>query len=85
MPANPPSPSPAPAARPSFASLALEAAAFLALLLAVVYLFATNTAGAHWSQGYNPAGFWADPVHRPMGLVGLGFDINGVPYVFTPA
>jgi hypothetical protein len=40
--------------------------------------------GQRWIA-YNPAGFWADPVHRPMGLVGLDFDINGVPYVFTPA
>ncbi|MGA3133756.1 MAG: L-lactate permease [Terracidiphilus sp.] len=50
---------PAPAANPSpFATLTLEAAAFLALLLGIVYLLATNSATAHWSQGYNPAGFW---------------------------
>ncbi len=59
MSTNQPSPSPAPAANPSsFASLTLEAVAFLALLLGLAYLFATNSAGAHWSQGYNPAGFW---------------------------
>ncbi|MGD1064261.1 MAG: hypothetical protein ABR860_13450, partial [Terracidiphilus sp.] len=59
MPTNPPSPSPAPAAHSfSAASLTLEAAAFLALLLGLAYLFATNSAGAHWMQGYNPAGFW---------------------------
>jgi hypothetical protein len=39
--------------------------------------------GQRWIS-YNPAGFWADPVHRPAALVGLDFDINGVPYVFTP-
>jgi lactate permease len=51
--------SPAPAAH-SFnaASLTLEAAAFLALLLGTIYLFATNSAGARWMQSYNPAGFW---------------------------
>ena len=50
---------PAPAANPSsFASLTLEATTFLALLLGTVYLFATNSSTAHWSQGYNPAGFW---------------------------
>jgi lactate permease len=59
MPANPPLPSPAPAAHSSTAaSLTLEATIFLALLLGTVYLFATNSAGAHWMQGYNPAGFW---------------------------
>jgi lactate permease len=59
MPTNPPSPSPAPAANPSpFVSLTLEATTFLALLLGLVYLFATNSATAHWPQGYNPAGFW---------------------------
>src|SRR5580693_8968266 len=53
------SPSPAPAAHTfNAASLTLEAAAFLALLLGTVYLFLTNAAGAHWPQGYNPAGFW---------------------------
>ena len=57
MPSN--SPSPAPAANPSpFVSLTLEATTFLALLLGLVYLFTTNSATAHWSQGYNPAGFW---------------------------
>ena len=51
--------SPTPAAH-SFnaATFALEATTFLALLLGTVYLFATNSPGAHWSQGYNPAGFW---------------------------
>lgn len=43
---------------PPSASLTLEATAFLALLLGLVYLFATNSAVAHWSQGYNPAGGW---------------------------
>ncbi len=59
MPTNPPSPSPAPTAN-SFnaASLTLEAIASLALLLGLAYLFATNSTAAHWSQGYNPAGFW---------------------------
>jgi lactate permease len=55
MSANPPTP----AANPSpFTSLTLEAAALLALLLGIVYLCATNSPSAHWSQGYNPAGFW---------------------------
>src|SRR5208337_2203874 len=50
---------PAPAAHSfSAASLTLEATTFLALLLGLVYLLATNSTGAHWSQGYNPAGFW---------------------------
>ena len=40
------------------ATLTLEATAFLALLLGLVYLFATNSTAAHWSQGYNPAGIW---------------------------
>jgi lactate permease len=53
------SPSPAPAAHAfSAASLTVEATTFLVLLLGLVYLFATNSAAAHWSQGYNPAGFW---------------------------
>jgi lactate permease len=53
------SPRSAPAAS-SFnpATLTLEAATFLALLLGLVYLFATNSTVAHWSQGYNPAGIW---------------------------
>jgi lactate permease len=51
--------SPAPAAHSfSAASLTLEAITLLALLLGAVYLFATNSTGAHWPQGYNPAGFW---------------------------
>jgi lactate permease len=51
--------SPAPAAHSFNAvSLTLEATAFLALLLCTIYLFATNSAGVHWPQGYNPAGFW---------------------------
>jgi lactate permease len=51
--------SPAPAAHPSsLAALTLEAVGFLALLLGVVWLFSTNSAGAHWAQGYNPTGFW---------------------------
>jgi lactate permease len=59
MPKNPPSPRPAAAAHSvSATSLTLEVAALLALLLGTVYLFATNSAGAHWLQGYNPAGFW---------------------------
>ncbi|MFZ0337387.1 MAG: L-lactate permease [Terracidiphilus sp.] len=50
---------PAPAANSiNAASLTLEATTFLALLLGLVYLFATNSATAHWSQGYNPAGIW---------------------------
>jgi lactate permease len=53
------SPSPAPAAHTfNAASLTLEAAIFLALLLGTIYLFATNSPGAHWMQGYNPAGLW---------------------------
>jgi lactate permease len=59
MPTNPQSPSPAPSGHSvNAASLALESAALLALLLGLLYLFATNSAGPHWSQGYNPAGFW---------------------------
>ncbi len=51
--------SPAPAAH-SFntVSFTLEAITLLAVLLGVVYLFDTNSAGVHWPQGYNPAGFW---------------------------
>jgi lactate permease len=53
------SPRSAPAASTfSPATLTLEATAFLALLLGLVYLFATNSTTAHWSQGYNPAGIW---------------------------
>jgi lactate permease len=55
MSANPPAPS---AHSISAASLTLEATTFLALLLGLAYLFATNSAAAHWLQGYNPAGFW---------------------------
>ncbi len=53
------SPRSAPAAN-SFnpATLTLEAASLLALLLGLVYLFATNSTVAHWSQGYNPTGIW---------------------------
>ena len=36
----------------------LEAAAVLAILLGIIYLFSTNSATAHWSQGYNPTGLW---------------------------
>jgi len=55
MPVNPP----APAAKSiSATAVALEATTLLALLLGVVYLFATNSSGSHWPQGYNPAGFW---------------------------
>jgi lactate permease len=53
------SPSPAPAAKAiNAASLTLEGAILLALLLGAVYLFATNSTGAHWMQGYNPTGVW---------------------------
>jgi lactate permease len=53
------SPSPTPIAHPiSAATLTLEATTLLALLLGLAYLFATNSAAAPWSQGYNPAGFW---------------------------
>ncbi len=59
MSTNQPSPSPVSAPNPSsLASVTLEAVALLALLLGLVYLFGTNSAGAHWPQGYNPAGFW---------------------------
>jgi len=53
------SPSPVPSAHSlHVAALTLEAAAFVVLLLGIVYLFVTNSASAHWLQGYNPAGFW---------------------------
>jgi len=45
--------------KPSHAlSLAFETLAFLALLAGVIYLFSTNSARAHWAQGYNPLGHW---------------------------
>jgi lactate permease len=48
-----------PVTKPSaLASLTLEAVTLLALLLGIVYLFATKSATAHWPQGYNPTGFW---------------------------
>jgi lactate permease len=60
------------------ASLTLEATIFLALLLGLVYLFATNPASAHWMQGYNPAGFWqlstliaALPIVVLLGAMGI--------------
>jgi lactate permease len=37
-------------------SLALEAAIFLTLIAAMIYLFKTNLAALHWTQGYNPTG-----------------------------
>ena len=49
---------PAPAKPPRVFSFALEAAAALALIFAVIYLFHTNSAAVHWSQGYNPTGLW---------------------------
>jgi lactate permease len=55
MSTNPPVPT---AKSISAASFTLEAAAFLALLFGLAYLFATNSTGARWLQGYNPAGFW---------------------------
>jgi lactate permease len=57
MPANPPAPAPAHKG-PSTFSLGLEALAAAALLIAIIYLFATNRAGGHWSQGYDPTGHW---------------------------
>ena len=43
---------------PSVLSIVVEAIAALALLAAVVYLFATNPASARWRQGYDPTGHW---------------------------
>jgi hypothetical protein len=40
--------------------------------------------GQRW-LAYNPGGPWGAPLQRPMALVSLNFDTNGVPYVFTPA
>ena len=36
----------------------LEPVAILAVLLGIVYLFVTSRAAIHWSQSYNPTGFW---------------------------
>jgi lactate permease len=48
---------PSSSGKPSHAlSLTLEAFAFLALIAAVIYLFKTNPATLHWTQGYNPTG-----------------------------
>jgi lactate permease len=56
MPSAPPAPrSPAPAKAHAF-FLTLEAFAFVALIAAVIYLFKTNPASLHWTQGYNPTG-----------------------------
>ena len=40
------------------ASPVFEAAALLVVLLGIAYNFATNSAAAHWSQGYNPTHLW---------------------------
>ncbi|MGB7264473.1 MAG: L-lactate permease [Terracidiphilus sp.] len=53
-----PSPSTPASHRPRTLSLALETAAFLALIAALIYLFKTNSASGRWQQGYNPTGFW---------------------------
>ena len=56
MPSSPPATShPSPAKSHAF-SLAVEASAFLLLFAAVIYLFKTNPASLHWTQGYNPTG-----------------------------
>jgi lactate permease len=56
MPSAPPTPHhPAPAKSHAL-SLILEALAFLALISGVIYLFKTNPASLHWTQGYNPTG-----------------------------
>ncbi len=44
--------------RPHPVTLAFEAAAFLALIAGVIYLFKSNPSAGHWAQGYNPAGLW---------------------------
>lgn len=55
MSTNPPVP---PANSSSFTSRILEPAALLAVLLAIAYLFTTNSTSTHWSQSYNPTGWW---------------------------
>ncbi|MGA8782623.1 MAG: hypothetical protein WB567_17855, partial [Terracidiphilus sp.] len=35
-----------------------EGLAALTLLIAVIYLFATNPSAGHWAQNYNPTGHW---------------------------
>ena len=57
----PPQHRPAPAREhkpASASSLAWLAAAIVALILALVYLFRTNPAGGKWAQGYDPMGHW---------------------------
>ncbi len=53
-----PSDRPAPGRSPALLSPALEGGALVALLAGIAYLFATQPTGRHWSQGYNPTGFW---------------------------
>ncbi|MGO9324774.1 MAG: L-lactate permease [Terracidiphilus sp.] len=56
MPSDPPAPSHPVPAKSHAPILTLEAFAFLALIAAVIYLFKTNPASLHWTQGYNPTG-----------------------------
>ncbi len=58
MPPRPPSVANAGRTPSHAASLILEAFAFLALILSLVYLFKTNPAALHWAQGYDPTGHW---------------------------
>jgi lactate permease len=57
MSANPPATSPARKGPSSF-SLAIEVIAAAALLIAIIYLFMTNSAAGRWQQGYDPTGHW---------------------------
>jgi lactate permease len=56
MPSSPSAQTPATAQRINPVLLSLEAAAFLAIVAGVIYLFKTNSASLHWTQGYNPTG-----------------------------
>jgi lactate permease len=47
-----------PSKRSQTLSISLEAAAFLALIVALVYLFKSNPSSGRWTQGYNPTGYW---------------------------
>ena len=56
----PPSSNPPASTQKSHSSFlfVFEGLAALALLIAIIYLFATNSSAGHWAQNYNPTGHW---------------------------
>lgn len=47
-----------PANSSSFTLRILEPVALIAVLLGIIYVFSTSSGTTHWSQGYDPTGFW---------------------------